>query len=222
MRLIENLGLRYATTSSKRRFLYGLYECPICLKHFISQINSVNMGLSTKCRPCSDQLSSNIKALKAASTFSADSSTIHKGIYTYELVVYINNRIKVAITCKVHGTFWQTPHSHRNGDGCPSCASYGFDPTKNATLYYLKVTDDTAVTYKIGITNRTIQERFTSTDLEKIQVLGSWEFRVGSDAYKEEQTILSQYREYKYIGIPILSSGNTELFTFDILGLDLV
>ena len=105
------------------------------------------------------------------------------------------------------------------GRGCPSCAKNGFQPNKPAILYYLKITTDTnQVLYKIGITNLTVQERFSMEERKIMEVLSITEYAVGSDAYKEEQTILNKYREYAYKGKNILKSGNTELFTKDILG----
>ena len=46
---------------------------------------------------------------------------VHGNKYDYSKVNYINNRTKVRITCPEHGEFWQTPHSHLSGCGCPEC-----------------------------------------------------------------------------------------------------
>ena len=40
---------------------------------------------------------------------------------SFELVEYKNNRNKVEIICPVHGSFYQYPHDHLNGCGCPKC-----------------------------------------------------------------------------------------------------
>jgi very-short-patch-repair endonuclease len=45
----------------------------------------------------------------------------HGDFYDYSKVEYINNKTKVLIICPIHGEFWQTPHSHLNGNGCPHC-----------------------------------------------------------------------------------------------------
>lgn len=42
--------------------------------------------------------------------------------YDYQNAVYIKSSIKVAITCRRHGVFWQTPNTHLSGSGCPACA----------------------------------------------------------------------------------------------------
>jgi Zn finger protein HypA/HybF involved in hydrogenase expression len=48
---------------------------------------------------------------------------IHVKKYDYSLVNYINNISKVKIICYTHGIFEQTPNSHLNGEGCPTCKS---------------------------------------------------------------------------------------------------
>lgn len=46
---------------------------------------------------------------------------IHGNKYDYSKVEYKNNSTKVCIICPEHGEFWQTPHNHLNGKGCPFC-----------------------------------------------------------------------------------------------------
>lgn len=43
--------------------------------------------------------------------------------YGYSFVFYINNDTKVKIECfkPDHGIFYQTPHAHKRGEGCPKC-----------------------------------------------------------------------------------------------------
>lgn len=47
---------------------------------------------------------------------------IHGDKYNYSKVNYINITTKVCIICSKHGEFWQTPHAHLSGQGCPICA----------------------------------------------------------------------------------------------------
>lgn len=42
--------------------------------------------------------------------------------YDYSNVIYKNMHTPVAIKCKIHGIFYQTPHNHLKGAGCPECA----------------------------------------------------------------------------------------------------
>lgn len=142
---------------------------------------------------------------------------VHDYIYSYCKVFYIDSESKVIITCPTHGEFAQTPNNHLNGQGCPGCAEYGFNPDKPAYLYYLKIiTGTNQILYKIGITNRTVNERFSVTDLRKIEIVKQKLFDKGSDALILETKIKQQYKQYQYTGPNILESGNTELFTVDI------
>ena len=46
---------------------------------------------------------------------------VHGNKYNYSKVEYKNYETKVCIICPEHGEFWQTPHHHLNGSGCPEC-----------------------------------------------------------------------------------------------------
>lgn len=142
---------------------------------------------------------------------------VHGARYNYSKVDYREHSNKVIITCPEHGDFEQTPSSHLRGSNCPRCVKNGFDLTKAAILYYLKITtDNSQILYKIGITNRTVNERFNLTELSKIEIVKQINYPIGQDAYDEEQRILKQFKEFKYTGPAILETGNTELFTVDV------
>lgn len=96
--------------------------------------------------------------------------------------------------------------------------SRGFNKQRSATLYYLSIQNGTA--YKIGVTNTTIQKRFSSQELSTIRILKETHYEHGDDAYATEQFILKEFSYAKYTGDKLLISGNTELFNSDILGLD--
>ena len=53
--------------------------------------------------------------------FIIKSQSIHGNTYSYEFVEYKGSRIKVEITCKKHGNFYQEPNVHLKGKGCPKC-----------------------------------------------------------------------------------------------------
>jgi len=57
MKLIKDLGQQYPTEKSNYKKNFGLYECPICLKHFNVVKSSVKNGNTTKCRSCATTLS---------------------------------------------------------------------------------------------------------------------------------------------------------------------
>lgn len=63
--------------------------------------------------------------------FIADANKIHGGIYDYSKTQYHNAYTKVCIICPEHGEFWQTPHAHLNGQGCPKCNGVKKGNTEN-------------------------------------------------------------------------------------------
>ena len=78
--------------------------CPVC--RYIKS--------SSKCRMSQDE-------------FIERSANIHGGKYDYSKVEYKNTDTKVRIICPIHGEFWQTPHHHLRGIGCPVCGSKTYD-----------------------------------------------------------------------------------------------
>lgn len=52
---------------------------------------------------------------------------IHKDIYSYNNIIFKGVQQKVEIICKTHGSFWQRPHDHRKGSGCPKCVGIGIE-----------------------------------------------------------------------------------------------
>lgn len=45
----------------------------------------------------------------------------HGARYDYSKAGYTSTDTKVCIICPEHGEFWQTPHDHLAGSGCPEC-----------------------------------------------------------------------------------------------------
>ncbi len=141
----------------------------------------------------------------------------HKGLYSYSKSNYAGYYDLITIIDPDYGEFEQKPSSHLRGGGHPDRAHFGFNINLPAILYYLKVQGGKG--YKIGITNRTVAERFVG-EANKIEVIKTWYYESGKDARDREQEVLSEYKSMKYVGEYLLSSGNTELFNKDILELD--
>jgi hypothetical protein len=68
---------------------------------------------------------------------------IHGDKYDYSNVVYTGNRTNIAIVCKDHGIFEQTPYKHLNGSGCNNC-----EFIKKAKLIHGDKYDYSKVDYK--------------------------------------------------------------------------
>lgn len=145
--------------------------------------------------------------------------------YDYKLTDYKNSESKVKIICnKCNAIFEQRADTHLEGHGCSECRykdlSYRMNhqdryKNKKTTLYFIKVEN----VFKIGITLTNVNNRFKK-DLRKgtnIEIINKWVFDDGSKAYQLEQKILKEFNNYQYFGTNILISGNSELFTHNII-----
>jgi hypothetical protein len=56
---------------------------------------------------------------------------VHGDKYDYSLVNYIDNKTKVEIICKEHGSFLTKPNNHLSGSGCPKCVNNQKKTNKN-------------------------------------------------------------------------------------------
>ena len=56
-------------------------------------------------------------------SFIVKARDVHGNKYDYSKVEYVNSKTKICITCPIHGEFWQSPDSHLQGVGCPSCGN---------------------------------------------------------------------------------------------------
>lgn len=134
---------------------------------------------------------------------------------------YVDSKTHILVEHKPCGhTFQSTPDNLLRNQGCPSCANHGYDQSKPGYLYYLSIDDGTY--YKIGITNRSVKERFTNSDLARITTIKEAYFANGIEPLQRETKILQLSKEYLYKGLPILSSGNSELLTKNIIELGLI
>ena len=91
--------------------------CPIHGIFYQTPTNHLNGNGCPKCKTdkLREQFSSN------TDEFIAKSEIIHNNEYTYDKTSYKNNSSPLLITCKKHGDFWQLPHNHLQGKGCPMC-----------------------------------------------------------------------------------------------------
>lgn len=147
---------------------------------------------------------------------------------TIELVAYGGSVMaSSSFCCKCCGHSWQTTADNvMNKSGCQRCSGYGFSNDQPAILYYLRIQTEThGLLYKIGITNRSVSERFPHTrDREAIEIVREWAFSLGSEARAKEREILQDFGAFR-VELPaseaaLYGGGNTELFSHDVLGLD--
>ena len=98
MKLIKDLGTKYATQNSKRKYRFGLYECPICKKEFQAISSSVNSKHTTKCRNCSSRNIS--KNIIEKFEFELSKDCINDLFYYKEGNLYYKKRI--SMRCKIN------------------------------------------------------------------------------------------------------------------------
>lgn len=64
----------------------------------------------------------NIKnAVDKTNFFIKQAKDVHLNYYVYDKTIYVNNSIKIIITCPIHGDFEQIPNSHLQDKGCRVC-----------------------------------------------------------------------------------------------------
>ena len=93
----------------------------VCLKHGVFFQTPHNHLKGRGCPKCSGEYLRN-KFSKSRDSFVCEAKKIHGENYDYSEVNYVNAHTKVKIFCKESGQyFYQTPHAHLQGQGCPCC-----------------------------------------------------------------------------------------------------
>jgi len=87
----------------------------ICPEHGVFEQTPANHMRNSGCSKC------DLK--KRKEKFLNETKKIHKKLYDYSLVNYVNAHTKVKIICPEHGVFEQTPANHiLKTQGCPQCS----------------------------------------------------------------------------------------------------
>ena len=147
---------------------------------------------------------------------------ITKGIKYIPIEEYINIMTKIMHKCYHCGHEWSIkPHDILYGNGCPVCAAMGFNRGKPAILYYVKLWDENRVCYKIGVTNKTVEQRLRNCG-KNYKILMQKHYETGAEAETREQILISENKDQKaYAPKWLKTGGNSELFISDVLDLDL-
>lgn len=187
--------------------------CNICSNTWGITPNDLKAGHG--CPTCA-QVATNDRV---AASFLSTIADIHKD----NLIVlspYISSKAKVECVCiKCYHIWATTPSLLKRGSGCPICARDNnlFNTRKYIeypiTIYYIYFPEYNL--WKIGCTKHDATTRFIK-DNTKVHEVYSEVIPIGSNAYKLEDYLLRQFREFKYRGPNILRSGNTELLIQEI------
>lgn len=92
----------------------------LCKKHGIFSVRPNDILRGHGCPLCGKERTKE-KLSDTLENFILKAREVHGWKYDYSKVIYKGSEQKICIICPEHGEFWQTPHSHLNGRGCPSC-----------------------------------------------------------------------------------------------------
>lgn len=73
---------------------------------------------------------------KTTEQFVQEARLLHGDRFDYSNVIYKNNKTKIEIICKEHGSFFQSPEMHLRGDGCPLCRNIARRKMLYGVAYY--------------------------------------------------------------------------------------
>lgn len=188
--------------------------CTVCNYEWLAKPDTLINGRKTGCPACAGKVRGSAKKL---------SDLFIKFGHNVQVVgEYINNYTPVECVCNECGQFfYPSPSTVIYGSGCPNCAYRGGTPKGPAYLYYIRIQDEGALYWKIGITTKSVVEsRFPNQERSKITVLYKFLFNDGLTARDAEKNILKMFRQYKLKDNKILLTGNSEIFTTDVLQLN--
>lgn len=178
------------------------------------------------CKKCNGDKSSK-RQRDNKNNFILKASKIHENYYDYKETKYGKNaHNKVAITCPLHGIFYQSPNKHLSGKGCSKCNKVTKKGTllkviknKNlyeeikTTVYFCKFENNSEEFFKVGFTTDLINKRLSRINQEagyKIKELYIFETNM-FDARLIEDRIIFNNSCYKYTPKNIFS-GIEECF----------
>lgn len=177
------------------------------------------------CQRCGHEITATARR-KTTAGFIAAARKVHGDLYSYTKVKYKLKDDKVVIGCREHGDFKQSANNHVRGQGCPKCSNkyQGYNKTNfknacdknnngNGLMYVIKCQEGDEEFYKIGVTSRSVSDRFCSvvempykySEVYLIENTASYIF----DIERRCHSLLSDSR-YKPL-IPF--DGQTECFT---------
>lgn len=177
------------------------------------------------CKECKRYSRLDWKRLKIED-FVKKANKVHKNKYIYKKSKVNGNKNKVIITCPIHGDFQQSPNSHLKGRGCRKCYlennGYNkgkfvyFAKDKICRLYLIEIYNEEERFLKIGITSKSVEERFSNSRKlpYKFKILKEVEFSNASQVWEEEIKLKREFKEHKYK--PLLNfKGFTECFKLE-------
>lgn len=178
----------------------------ICPEHgpFVSSPSHHMAG--RRCKFCAAKHTNDNKRL-TLEAFESKGRETHGNQYDY--ISYTSYSSPAQIRCRRHGIFYQTAQNHIAGKGCPECASErksSYSSLSDEILdgfgrfYHVRfVREDESTFDKIGITCKSIKERFSAIGMTGLtmKVLFEW-----TGTYREciaiEENILRSNEQFRF------------------------
>lgn len=130
---------------------------------------------------------------------------IHNGKYIYDKIEeYINNHTKVEIICPDHGSFYQIPMCHLQGQGCPYCRESHLERSVNIALIDNKIIPIREKRFEWLINDKTGYPLTLDFYIDKLKMAIECQgeqhyisnyYRSKGDDYAEEHLAGVQYRD---------------------------
>lgn len=215
--------------------VYNGFSKPIdinCKRHgiysvvYLNRIKGAGYG---ECPSCTYEL----ERSKLLSDFVVKAKEIHGDKYDYSYIRdYTNCKEDVAIYCnQCDDLFNQTPDNHLQNKGCPTCNSvsmyskrlYVEHAVKNydnkINLYLIEVFNDNEMFFKVGVTMKTLNERFGSDIHMPYRFNEVCFLTLDANVAVESETLFhKKLKEYHYI--PEIPFGGHMKECFSIEGID--
>lgn len=148
----------------------------------------------------------------------------HNYFYDYSKITSIPSVINYyPIICPIHGEFFQQLYIHKSGCGCKKCfyetiQTVGFtlkswksqQKGRLATVYFIKIFNQTEIFYKVGITYRNVKVRFANIPY-KYEILNTKTSYDCELIYNIEKRFKKIYQKQTYNPL-IKFGGFTECF----------
>lgn len=202
---IEHRGIR--CLSYKNKDAKTNFAC-VCGHTWAARSGNVMNGKG--CPKCSR--ASAAKKLERPLTDEIVSALSHRGIVCTDFASM--SRYAMFVCCSGHTWKAQASSVIRQGNGCPKCAKYGFNPAKSASVYLIAGKSDGRMNF--GITNRPVLKRkqqHEADDGQKYVLLESAFYYDGATARSVEKSIL---REIAKLGLKPIAGSLEEFYVDEI------
>ncbi len=193
-----------AWTGADTKYLRETYPVK-GMKHCAQVLNRTEMSIQKKAQKLRIQAPGR---LKTHSQYINELENKH--ILYIPIEEYAGTETPILHRCIKQHEWKVRPKDIFSGYGCPTCAHTGIDRNKPAKLYFVSFIHNGSSYYKLGITTRSVRERFAG-DWNRFNVSIIWEhdFLTAKEAYNKESELLKNNKDY-LINLGILKSGNTE------------